>query len=128
MCAFAPDVEILEELKKSGVGGAANFEETQKLCMPFLKFKNGVSAVEIGVHALDLKLPFGEFEILEENKELIKLQLGQMGIEEVEILSATDSYARSKAGSLGPLLIQNPPTPGNPTAIFLTSFIGVPQS
>ncbi|RAL38063.1 hypothetical protein DM860_000757 [Cuscuta australis] len=117
--AFTPDVEILEALQKSSVGQSTNFKQTQKLCMPFLRFKKD-EALKLGVHALDLKLPFGEIQILEENKELIRLQLGQMGVEEVEVLSSTDPDARSKAGSFASLLNQNPPTPGNPTAIFLS--------
>ncbi|GLT73338.1 hypothetical protein SLA2020_452060 [Shorea laevis] len=52
-----------------------------------------------------------------ENLDLIKRQLS---LEEVEILSATDPNAPAKAGPLVSLLNQNPPTPGNPTAIFLT--------
>jgi leucyl-tRNA synthetase len=44
----------------------------------------------------------------------------QLSLEEVEILSATDPNAPAKAGPLESLLNQNPPTPGNLTAIFLT--------
>lgn len=113
---FAPDGEILEALQNNSVGQASNFKQTQKLCMPFLRFKKD-EAKAIGPQALDLKLPFGEIEVLQENLDLIKRQLG---LEEVEILSATDPDALSKAGSLSSLLKQNPPSPGNPTAIFLT--------
>ncbi|KAJ4723658.1 leucine--tRNA ligase, cytoplasmic-like [Melia azedarach] len=112
---FAPDKEILEALQNSSVGQAIDFKRTQKLCMPFLKFKKD-EAIAIGPHALDLKLPFGEIAVLQENLDLIKRQLG---LEEVEILSGTDPDALTKAGSLASLLNQNPPSPGNPTAIFL---------
>jgi len=113
---FAPDKEILEALKNSFAGQAKDFKQTQKLCMPFLRFKKD-EAVALGVQALDLRLPFGEIEVLQENLDLIKRQLS---LEEVEILSATDPNAPAKAGPLESLLNQNPPTPGNPTAIFLT--------
>lgn len=115
-CKFAADAEILEALRNSSIGQAANFKQTQKLCMPFLRFKKD-EAITLGPQALDLKLPFGEIEVLTENLGYIKRQLG---LEEVEILSATDPDARSKAGSLSSLLDQNPPSPGQPTAIFLT--------
>ncbi|GLT47250.1 hypothetical protein SLA2020_209580 [Shorea laevis] len=113
---FASDGEILEALQKSSVGQSTNFKQTQKLCMPFLRFKKD-EALKLGVHALDLKLPFGEIAVLQENLDLIKRQLG---LEEVEVLSATDPDARANAGPLVSLLNQNPPAPGNPTAIFLT--------
>ncbi|GAV63288.1 tRNA-synt_1 domain-containing protein/Anticodon_1 domain-containing protein [Cephalotus follicularis] len=114
--SFAPDSEILEAVQRSSVGQATNFKQIQKLCMPFLRFKKD-EAIKLGAHALDLKLPFGEIEVLRENLDLIKRQIG---LEEVEILSAADPEARSKAGPLVSLLDHNPPTPGDPTAIFLT--------
>uniref|UniRef100_A0A6N2K6F5 leucine--tRNA ligase n=1 Tax=Salix viminalis TaxID=40686 RepID=A0A6N2K6F5_SALVM len=112
---FAPDGEILEALQKSSAGQDANFKKVQKLCMPFLRFKKE-EAIAIGVQALNLKLPFGEIEVLQENSDLIKRQIG---LELVEILSANDHDARAKAGSFSSLLDQNPPSPGQPTAIFL---------
>ncbi|KAF8411921.1 hypothetical protein HHK36_004479 [Tetracentron sinense] len=114
--SFAPVQEIMEALQKSAIGQVGNFKQTQKLCMPFLRFKKD-EAVAVGVHALDLKLPFGEIEVLQENLELIKRQLG---LEHVEVLSATDPDAVSKAGPYISLLNQNPPSPGNPTTIFLS--------
>lgn len=85
--------------------------------MPFLRFKKE-EAIAIGVQALNLKLPFGEIEVLQENSDLIKRQIG---LELVAILSANDHDARAKAGSFSSLLDQNPPSPGQPTAIFLLS-------
>ncbi|WCJ19245.1 Leucine--tRNA ligase cytoplasmic [Euphorbia peplus] len=114
--SFAPDGEIMEALKNSSVGQATNFKQTQKLCMPFLRFKKD-EASSIGAQALDLKLPFGEIEVFEENLDLIKRQIG---LEEVEVLSMSDPDAVARAGPLVSLLKQNPPSPGNPTAIFLT--------
>lgn len=114
---FAPDQEILKALQLSPLGQEGNFKQTQKLCMPFLRFKKE-EVKAVGVHALDLKLPFGEFEVLEKNLELIKRQLG---LEQVEILSAIDPNAVGRAGRHASLLNQNPPSPGAPTAIFLSS-------
>ncbi|KAI0498646.1 hypothetical protein KFK09_019536 [Dendrobium nobile] len=74
-------------------------------------------ALHVGVHALDLKLPFDEIEVLRENLDLIRRQLG---LEHVEILSASDESACRKAGPFINLLIQNPPSPGNPVSIFLS--------
>ncbi|CAK9168178.1 unnamed protein product [Ilex paraguariensis] len=113
---FAPDQEILEALQQGEIGREGNFKQIQKLCMPFLRFKKD-EVITVGVQALDLKLPFGEIEVLEENSELIKRQLG---LEQVEILSVADSNAVMKAGPHASLLKQNPPSPGNPTAIFLS--------
>ncbi|KAK8634180.1 hypothetical protein V6N13_015008 [Hibiscus sabdariffa] len=114
---FASDGEIMKALQESTVGQAADFRRIQKLCMPFLRFKKD-EAIKIGAQALDLKLPFGEIEVLRENLDLIKRQLG---LQEVEVLSFTDPDADEKAGSLASLLRQNSPSPGNPTAIFLPS-------
>ncbi|KAL9997480.1 putative leucine--tRNA ligase [Helianthus debilis subsp. tardiflorus] len=113
---FAPDQEILQALQQSTVGQEGNFKQIQKLCMPFLRFKKD-EVMTLGTQALDLRLPFGEIEVLQENLELIKRQIG---LEHVEILSATDSDAVSKAGRHASLLKQTPPSPGSPTAIFLT--------
>ncbi|XP_024188542.1 leucine--tRNA ligase, cytoplasmic isoform X1 [Rosa chinensis] len=113
---FSSDKVMQEALQKSSIGQSKDFRQIQKLCMPFMKFKKD-EAIAIGAQALDLKLPFGEIEVLQENLDLIKRQLG---LQEVEILSATNPDALSKAGSLVKLLEQNPPAPGSPTAIFLT--------
>lgn len=113
---FAPDSEIMAALQQSEIGQAANFRQVQKLCMPFLRFKKD-ETLSLGPHALNLKLPFGEIEVLSENLELIRRQLG---LERVEILSFTDPDAVARAGSLTSVLNQNPPSPGNPTAIFLS--------
>ncbi|XVF56950.1 hypothetical protein PTKIN_Ptkin06aG0162200 [Pterospermum kingtungense] len=113
---FASDGEIMNALQASSIGQAEDFKQIQKHCMPFLRFKKE-QAIKIGVQALDLKLPFGEIEVLKENLDLIKRQLG---LEEVEILSDADPDAYVQAGSLAALLKQNPPSPGNPTAIFLS--------
>ncbi|KAK9990161.1 hypothetical protein SO802_025146 [Lithocarpus litseifolius] len=47
--------------------------------------------------ALELRLPFGQIEVLQENLDLIRRQIG---LEEVEILSATDPDALAKAATL----------------------------
>lgn len=111
---FAPDQEILSELQASEVGQAGNFKQIQKLCMPFLRFKKD-EVKAVGVHALDLKLPFGEIEVLTENLQLIQRQLG---LERVEVLSAADANAVTRAGDHAAVLNSNPPSPGAPTAIF----------
>ncbi|XVF30858.1 hypothetical protein REPUB_Repub16aG0094000 [Reevesia pubescens] len=107
---------MMNALQQSTVGQAADFKQIQKRCMPFLRFKKD-EAIKIGAQALDLMLPFGEIEVLKENLDLIKRQLG---LEEVEVLSATDPDAYVQAGPHSSLLKQNPPSPGNPTAIFLS--------
>ena len=113
---FAPDQEILQALQQSAIGQEGNFKQTQKLCMPFLRFKKD-EVMQLGVQALDLKLPFGEIEVLKENLELIKRQIG---LEHVEVLSAADPDAAIKAGRYASLLKQSPPSPGSPTSIFMT--------
>ncbi|KAF3444183.1 hypothetical protein FNV43_RR13873 [Rhamnella rubrinervis] len=118
-CTFASDVdgEVLEAIKNSSVCPGADFKKTQKLCMPFLRFKKD-EAVTLGVQALELKLPFGEMEVLRENLDSIKRQIG---LEDVEVLSVTNPDALARAGPLVRLIDQNPPFPGNPTAIFFRS-------
>ncbi|CAI0400252.1 unnamed protein product [Linum tenue] len=113
---FAPDSEILQALQASPLFQGSNVKQFQKQYMPFVRFKKD-EAVAIGVQALDLRLPFGEIEVLRENLELIKRQLG---LEVVEILSASDPNDKARAGSLASVLEQNAPSPGSPTAIFLT--------
>ncbi|KAF6143371.1 hypothetical protein GIB67_001315 [Kingdonia uniflora] len=72
---------------------------------------------EMANAALDLKLPFDEVEVLTENVDLIKRQLG---LKYLKVLSARVDGAASRAGTHSVLLIQNLPSPGNPTAIFLS--------
>ncbi|OMP01193.1 Aminoacyl-tRNA synthetase, class Ia [Corchorus olitorius] len=116
-CTFASDGEIFKALEQSTVGQAANFKQNQKRCMSFLMFKKK-EAIKLGAQALDLKQPFGEIEVLEENLGLIKRQLG---LKEVQVMSATDPAASAQAGPFASLLQQNPPSPGKPTTIFLSS-------
>nr|GEX86726.1 leucine--tRNA ligase, cytoplasmic-like [Tanacetum cinerariifolium] len=71
----------------------------------------------IKVQAFDLKLPFGEIEVLKENLKLIKRQIS---LEHVKVLSVADLDAAIKAGRYASLLKQSPPSPGSPTFIFLT--------
>ncbi|KAM0925942.1 hypothetical protein ACQ4PT_003819 [Festuca glaucescens] len=106
--SFAPDEEINEALKNCFIDRETNFKQVQKLCMPFIRFKKD-EARNVGPQALNLKLPFGEIDVLEENLELIRRQLG---LEHVEVLSAFDGAARAKAGRHAPVLDKNPPSPG----------------
>jgi leucyl-tRNA synthetase len=115
---FAPDSDIMEALQQSSVGQSSEFKRTQKLCMPFLRFKKD-EAVALGPQALDLRLPFGELEVLRENLDSIKRQIGSKDVEDVEILSAADADSVAKAGPSASVLRDNPPSPGSPTAIFL---------
>ncbi|KAJ4967982.1 hypothetical protein NE237_014683 [Protea cynaroides] len=113
--AFTPDHKILDVVRNYSVRQTSDFKQIQKLCMPFLRFKKDEVA-SVGVQALDLKLPLGEIEVLQETIDLIKRQLG---LEEVEVLCASQPNDVSRAGAYVSLLNQNPPSPGNPTAIFL---------
>jgi leucyl-tRNA synthetase len=115
---FAPDSDIMEALQQSSVGQSSEFKRTQKLCMPFLRFKKD-EAIALGPQALDLRLPFGETEVLRENLDLIKRQIGSKDVEDLEILSAADADSVAKAGPSASVLRDNPPSPGSPTAIFL---------
>ena len=115
---FAPDSEIMAALQQSSVGQSSDFKRTQKLCMPFLRFKKD-EAIALGAQALNLRLPFGEIEVLRENLDSIKRQIGSKEVVDVEILSAADADSLAKAGSHASLLRDNPPSPGSPTAVFL---------
>ncbi|KAL6500049.1 hypothetical protein OROGR_027959 [Orobanche gracilis] len=115
---FAPRQQILQALQQSAIGQKGNLKQTQNLCMPFLKLKMH-EVLTLGVQALDLRLPFGEIEVLQENLELVKRQIDN-DLEYVEILSAADENAVAKAGRLGSLLKQTTTEPGSPTSVFLT--------
>ncbi|KAI3506262.1 hypothetical protein L1887_28619 [Cichorium endivia] len=110
---FAPDQEILQAIQQTAFAQEGNFKEQ---CMKFLKHKKD-EVMTLGVQALDLRLPFGEIEVLQENLEFVKRKLG---LEHVEILSASEPDSVAKAGPHGSLLKQTPPSPGSPTSIFLT--------
>ncbi|KAM3348461.1 hypothetical protein ACQJBY_022002 [Aegilops geniculata] len=114
--SFAPDEEISEALRNCFIDRETSFKQVQKLCMPFIRFKKD-EARNVGPQALNLKLPFGELNVLEENLELIRRQLG---LEHVEVLSAFDGAARAKAGKHASLLDKNPPSPGEPVAILMS--------
>ncbi|RZC83660.1 hypothetical protein C5167_046442 [Papaver somniferum] len=116
ICQFEPDSEIQLALKQSNVGQQANFNQVQNLCMPFLKLKKK-EALSVGSHALDLKLPFGEMEVLQENQELIRRHLG---LEKVLVLNASKEDDIEIAGQHAILLQKTPPSPGSPTSIFLS--------
>uniref|UniRef100_A0A1D1XWB6 leucine--tRNA ligase n=1 Tax=Anthurium amnicola TaxID=1678845 RepID=A0A1D1XWB6_9ARAE len=113
---FAPDHEILEALKGLELENK-NFKQLQKECMPFLKFKKD-EVTAVGLQALDLRLPFGEIDVLSENADLIKRQLQ---LDHLEVLSFKDEAALEKAGPHHEILKQNRPSPGSPTSIFLGS-------
>jgi leucyl-tRNA synthetase len=114
--SFAPNEDINEALSNCFIEHEANFKQVQKLCMPFIKFKKD-EARTVGPQALNLKLPFGEMDVLEENLELIKRQLG---LEHAEVLSALDGAALAMAGPHVSVLNKNPPSPGEPVAIFMS--------
>ena len=115
--SFSPDSEILATLKSSAIGQQSDFKQIQKQCMPFIKFKKD-ETLAVGEHALDLKLPFGEMEVLKENLDFITSQLL---LDNVRIYSFTDTDALEMAGSHKAQLNQSPPTPGNPVAAFLSA-------
>lgn len=82
-CSFAPDQEFLSELTKTEVVKEGNFKQIQTVCMPFLRFKkNEVKAS--GAQALNLRLQFGEVEVIAENSGLIRWQ---SGLEHLEVLA-----------------------------------------
>jgi len=114
--SFPPDQEITEALMNCPLGQEMNLKQVQKLCMPFIRFKKD-DAREVGPQALVLKLAFSEMDVLQENLELIKRQLG---LEQVEVLPASDEAAHDRAGEHVSLLEKNPPSPGNPVAIFIS--------
>ncbi|KAG0562416.1 hypothetical protein KC19_9G144200 [Ceratodon purpureus] len=115
--SFSPDSEIIATLKSSELGQQSDFKAIQKQCMPFIKFKKD-ETLDVGEHALDLTLPFGEIDALEENAEFITSQLL---LEKVKVYSYSDADARALAGAQQTQLNQKPPTPGNPVAAFLST-------
>ena len=115
--SFSPDSKILVTLKSSAIGQQSNFKQIQKQCMPFIKFKKD-ETLAVGEHALDLKLPFGEMEVLKENLDFIT---NQLLLDNVKIYSFTDTDALEMAGPHKAQLHQSPPTPGNPVAAFLSA-------
>lgn len=114
--SFAPDTEIMDALQKTSVGELGDLKQIKKTCSSFLKFKKD-EALAVGSHALDVKLPFGEMQVIQENVELIQRQLG---LEELSIFSFSDSRALQMVGSRISILNQTPPSPGSPVAIFVS--------
>jgi len=117
--SFACDQDISAALKESPIGQLADFKIILKQCMPFLRFKKD-ETLAVGPEALDVKLPFDEMQVLQENVDLIKRQIG---LEKLEIFFITDESARNKAGSYVSVLRQTPPSPGNPVAIFMAALV-----
>lgn len=115
--SFCSDSEIVATLKSSSLGQEAGFKQIQQQCMPFIKFKKD-ETLAVGEHALDVKLPFGEIEVLKENLEFIT---NQLLLEKVQIYSYTDADALAMAGAQQTQLKQKPPTPGNPAPAFLST-------
>lgn len=62
--------KLLQKLISGSKKGNTSTTNVQKLCMLFLRFKKDEVRL-VGVQALDLKLPFGEIEVLAQNAELI---------------------------------------------------------
>ncbi|XP_058735423.1 leucine--tRNA ligase, cytoplasmic-like [Vicia villosa] len=117
---FPPKSEIKEALQQIFIGKSLEFKQIQELCMPFLDTKMK-EAIALGAQALDLRLPFGEVEFLRENSDLIMSRVSSKDVvvEDLDIVFAADADSVAKAGSLVTKLNQYPPSPGNPTSIFL---------
>lgn len=115
-CKFASETEIMAALLSSPVGQLGDIKQVKKLCSSFLKFKKD-EAIAVGPHALDVKLPFGEMEVLQQNLDLMKRHLN---LEELSIFSSSDPEARCKVGPRVSVLDQSPPSPGSPIAIFMS--------
>ncbi|KAJ3708261.1 hypothetical protein LUZ61_011966 [Rhynchospora tenuis] len=113
-CSFAPNEEIDSAISVAVIEPVPDRKKMKKECMPFVRFKMD-EAMKVGLQALDLRLPFGEMEVLRENKELFKRQLG---VEQLEILDARNPSDVKKAGSHQNLVAQA--SPGNPAAVFMT--------
>ncbi|MCO5579420.1 hypothetical protein L7F22_033275 [Adiantum nelumboides] len=114
--SFALDADIMDALQKTSVAQIGDLKQIRKTCSPFLKFKKD-EAIAVGPHALDVTLPFGEMQVLEENAELIQRQLGLEGL---SVYSYSDPNALRLVGSRISILNQTPPSPGSPVAIFLS--------
>ncbi|KAJ4757913.1 hypothetical protein LUZ62_068288 [Rhynchospora pubera] len=113
-CSFAPNEEIDIAINMAVIDPDSDPKKMKKECMPFVRFKMD-EAVKVGPQALDLRLPSGEMEVLRENKELLKRQLG---VEQLKILDARNASHVQKAGSHQHLVAQA--SPGNPAAVFMT--------
>ncbi|KAL2650092.1 hypothetical protein R1flu_018220 [Riccia fluitans] len=114
---FKSDAEISAALKNSPVGKMADFKRILSQCMPFIKFKKSETKA-VGVQALDLRLPFGELQVLGENVNLITRQLG---LDTVTIHAYEDVAGLNLPTSQRTLLNQTPPSPGKPAAVFLAA-------
>ena len=85
--------------------------------MAFLRFKKD-EAIALRAQTIDLRLPFREIKVLQENLGLIKRHVG---LEDVQILSAVDASDLAKAGPLISLFNKGPPSSRSPTTIFITN-------
>jgi leucyl-tRNA synthetase len=114
---FKPLEEILAALKSSPIAKMGDSKRILGQCMPFIKFKQDETKA-VGPHALDLRLPFGEFQVLEENSNLITRQLG---LDSVSVHRYTDAEAVNNLGPHLSLLKQSPPSPGRPSVVFVAA-------
>ncbi|XP_002990283.2 leucine--tRNA ligase, cytoplasmic [Selaginella moellendorffii] len=107
---FTSDVEILSRLRESSVGQSGDFKQIQKKCMPFVKFKKD-ETLSVGPQALELRLPFDERWVFEENLELIKAQLGLESVMVVPVSSSSSGKIAAAAQAA---------SPGSPVIVFVT--------
>ncbi|XP_050373680.1 leucine--tRNA ligase, cytoplasmic-like isoform X2 [Argentina anserina] len=111
----APDEDMLDGLISYIYGDFTirqdiDYRQTEQLCTSFLKLKKE-EAVNFGADALELKLPFGEIEVLQENLDLIKREIG---------LHAVKVQAYSGTNGLEDFTLDSPPSPGRPAAALVS--------
>lgn len=112
---FSSDAELMAAIKSSPIMKMGDVKKILGLAMGFIKFKKD-DVVKGGAQALELKLSFNEIEVLHENVDLIKRQLG---LEEVKVFSVSDSEGIALAEKESSKI----PTaaPGSPVALFLST-------
>lgn len=86
------------------------YRQTEQLCASFLKSKKD-EALNFGADALELKLPFGEIEVLQQNLDLIKREID---LHEVKVQAFTG------INGLEDFTLDSPPSPGRPAAALVS--------
>lgn len=89
---FPEQDELVERVKNSEhFGGSSNIKQVMKQVMPFMRHKMQ-EANRLGASALDVRLPFDEMAVLQENAPSIARNAG---VQKVEVMHASEERVNS---------------------------------
>eukprot|EP00879_Flechtneria_rotunda_P020422 GHRR01021486.1.p1 GENE.GHRR01021486.1~~GHRR01021486.1.p1 ORF type:complete len:246 (+),score=120.66 GHRR01021486.1:1280-2017(+) len=115
--SFAPDTAaaVLEAVRAAGAAEGANEKQLKQLAMPFAKYKMD-EALKGGAQVLDVKLPFDEAQLLQDNLPYL---LRSLNLDDLSVGDAADAGAAGQAKAAGINL--SGACPGQPVILFSTA-------